>query len=137
MELFRARGFAAIITDNLVGYVLAFTTFTVAILTGIAGVLVESSVTKTNADAVKDGESYIFGPLPAPGFAFGLSFVIGLWIVSVMMNVLKGAVNTLIVCWADSPAVMEMQHPTLTKEMAEAWSEVFSTVNFGTPAVIV
>jgi hypothetical protein len=137
MELFRARGFTTIITDNLVGYVLGFTTFTVAILTGVAGVLIEKSVTKANADKVKDGESYIFGPLPAPGFAFGLSFIIGLWIVSVMMNVLKGAVNTMIVCWADSPAVMAMQHPTLTKEMTEAWSEVFSTVNVGTPAVIV
>ena len=72
-----------------------------------------------------------------------------------MMNVVKGAVvsrpkriwrgsqntisltssyqlcnkNTLIVCWADSPAVMEMNHPSLTKEMAESWTRVFPEAN--------
>jgi hypothetical protein len=45
------------------------------------------------------------------------------------MNVVKGAVNTLIVCWADSPAVMEMNHPCLTKEMAESWLTVFPEAN--------
>lgn len=135
MELFRSRGFTAIITDNLVGYVLAFTTFTVAILTGIAGVWIEMSTTGDD----KDGESYIFGPLPGPGFAFAVSFVVGLWIASVMMNVVKGAVNTLIVCWADSPATMERQHPVLTKELAESWSGVFSntTLPVATPAIVV
>lgn len=139
MELFRIRGFTAIITDNLVGYVLGFTTFTVAILTGAAGIVIEVILTKNNAAFLEDGESYIFGPLPGKGFAFGLSFAVGLWIVSVMMNVVKGAVNTLIVCWADSPAVLEMQHPALTKELADAWSVVFTSGTFSTttPAVIV
>jgi hypothetical protein len=48
-----------------------------------------------------------------------------MWVCSVMMNVIKGAVNTLIVCWADSPAVLESQHPALTNEMADAWTSVF------------
>jgi hypothetical protein len=42
-----------------------------------------------------------------------------------MMNVVQGAVNTLIVCWADSPAILEMNHPALTQEMAESWLSVF------------
>jgi hypothetical protein len=42
-----------------------------------------------------------------------------------MMNVVKGAVNTLIVCWADSPAVLEHNHPAITREMAESWQSVF------------
>jgi hypothetical protein len=42
-----------------------------------------------------------------------------------MMNVVKGAVNTLIVCWADSPAILENNHPALTREMAESWQSVF------------
>lgn len=54
-----------------------------------------------------------------------IGFIIGLWISSVMMNVIKGAVNTLIVCWADSPAVVETQHPSLTREMVESWTSVF------------
>jgi hypothetical protein len=42
-----------------------------------------------------------------------------------MMNVIKGAVNTLIVCWADSPSKMEENHPKLMKELHTAWSSVF------------
>lgn len=137
LELFRARGFTAIMTDKLVEYVLGFTTFVVAILTGFAGVWIESVTTKKYSASLQDGESYIFGPLPGAGFAFGVAFVVGLWIATVMMNVVKGAVNTLIVCWADSPAVMEMQHPVLTKELVDAWSVIFSTGSFGMPAVIV
>lgn len=116
---------------------LGFTTVFIAILTGFAGVLIENITTKKYTASLEDDESYIFGPLSGTGFAFGVSFVVGLWIASVMMNVVKGAVNTLIVCWADSPAVMEMQHPSLTKELADSWSGVFSNPRFGTPAVIV
>jgi hypothetical protein len=46
-----------------------------------------------------------------------------------MMNVIKGAVNTLIVCWADSPAVVETQHPSLTREMVESWTKVFPDIS--------
>ena len=138
MELFRARGFTAIITDTLVGYVLGFTQFVVALMTGVAGIVIEMQITKSHSASLEDGESYVFGPLPATPFAFSVSFVVGLWIVSVMMNVVKGAVNTLIVCWADNPAAMELQHPTLMKEMTDAWSGVFSvTPSVGVPAVIV
>jgi uncharacterized membrane-anchored protein len=137
MELFRSRGFTTLITDNLVGYVLGFTTFVVALLTGIAGYMMEKVVTRSYADDVKSGESYVFGPLPAGGFAFGVSFVVGLWIVSVMINVVKGAVNTLIVCWADNPTVMQSQHPRLTQELIHAWSGVFSMRPVGAPALIV
>eukprot|EP00977_Amphora_coffeiformis_P024075 scaffold15034_cov181-Amphora_coffeaeformis.AAC.7 len=135
MELFRAKGFTSIITNSLVGYVLGFTQFAVALLTGAAGVALEALITNGHSGYIEDGESYVFGPLPAAPLAFGVSFVVGLWIASVMMNVLKGAVNTLIVCWADNPAVMEIQHPTLMKEMTDAWSGVFSSIpSVGGPA---
>lgn len=42
-----------------------------------------------------------------------------------MMSVVRGAVNTLIVCWADSPSRLETNHPDATKKMAEAWTIVF------------
>jgi hypothetical protein len=45
-----------------------------------------------------------------------------------MMVVVKGAVNTIIVCWAESPTVFEMNHMALTKEMAEAWTFVFPDI---------
>lgn len=45
-----------------------------------------------------------------------------------MMNVVKGAVNTIVVCWADSPTVFEDNHPELTREMAESWNSVFPDI---------
>lgn len=42
-----------------------------------------------------------------------------------MMNVVRGAVNTLIVCWADSPSRLEANHPEATRRMAEAWASVY------------
>ena len=155
MELFRARGFTAIITDNLVSYVLGFTTFMIALTTAATGWLVEHlishavssdllsadqppigdtvpplpSVTKSTLDAQTYSyvhDSFLFGPLPSPGlFAASIGFVIGLWVASVMTNVLKGAVNTLIVCWADSPSAMESQHPDFTHELSSAWRKAF------------
>jgi hypothetical protein len=41
------------------------------------------------------------------------------------MNVIKGAVNTLIVCWADAPSKLQENHPELTQEMLEAWCLIF------------
>jgi hypothetical protein len=41
------------------------------------------------------------------------------------MNVIKGAVNTLIVCWADAPSKLQENHPELTQEMLEAWCLTF------------
>ena len=119
IELFRARGWTAIISDNLVGYTLGFVTFLVAIATGLVGAALERIVARTH----ESDESFVFGPVEgAVYWSFGVSFVVGLWVGSVMMNVVQGAVNALIVCWADSPAKLEYQHPVLTMEMADAVS---------------
>ena len=44
------------------------------------------------------------------------------------MNVVKGAVNTLIVCFADAPAKLEENHPGAVRAIAESWSSVFPDV---------
>lgn len=60
---------------------------------------------------------------------YSIGWIIGVWVCTVMMSVIKGAVNTLIVCWADSPAVFEAEHPILSGEMIQAWSSVFTHTN--------
>ena len=54
-----------------------------------------------------------------------IGFALGAMASSVMMSVVRGGVNTLIVCFADSPARMEEEHPQLTKEILEAWAKAF------------
>lgn len=128
IELFRARGWTSIISDKLVGYTLGFVTFAVGIVTGFIGLVLERILANKNENGER--ESFIFGPVDGSRYwAFGVSFLVGLWVCSVMMNVVQGAVNALIVCWADSPAKLEYQHPVLTLEMAEAWDMVFPEAN--------
>lgn len=67
MELFRARGWTAIINNHLVSYVLGFTSSVVGVAVGLDAALYEWVLTKSNPSAgVEDGDSFIFGPLPGP-----------------------------------------------------------------------
>ena len=63
MELFRAKGWMAITTDNLAGYVLGFTTFIVGGLTGISALALERYIHSLHPETEYD--SYVFGPLPS------------------------------------------------------------------------
>jgi hypothetical protein len=56
---------------------------------------------------------------------YSVGFVIGAIVTSVLMSVVHGAVNTLIVCFADSPARLAEEHPELTLEITDAWAEAF------------
>lgn len=126
VELFRAKGWTAIITNRLVQYVLGFTTFTVSIATGLAASLVDALVTQSHGT----DESYILGPLVGPKYwAFGIGFVIGIAVCSVMMNVIQGAVNTLIVCFADDPGKLEDNHPEEAHAMVDSWTALFPDAN--------
>jgi Plasma-membrane choline transporter len=62
VELFRARGFTTMVTDNLVGYTLGFAAFWVAILTGMAGILLQINVDRNGASQ-DSSDSYLFGPI--------------------------------------------------------------------------
>lgn len=42
-----------------------------------------------------------------------------------MMSVVRGAANTLIVCFADSPGRLGENHPELTTEIVDAWAAAF------------
>jgi Plasma-membrane choline transporter len=81
VELFRARGWETIVQDDLIGYVLAFTTFTVGVFTGLGCMclerVVDAMVEPDPVDANKDpndlepwdyNQSFLFGPLPHPQF---------------------------------------------------------------------
>ncbi|CAB9514801.1 Protein PNS1 [Seminavis robusta] len=139
LELFRARGWETFVTNDLISSVLTFTTFSVGCCTGLASMGLERLIDSMKEPDVFDAEakgrepeqweintSFLFGPLPhAPFLALGFGFLIGVIVCSIMMSVVRGAVNTLIVCWADSPARLEENHPEFTKDMADTWTSVF------------
>lgn len=123
-ELFRERGFTAFVTNDLAGFVLGYTNFIVGVVTGIAALGIQYHVDKHESQ--DDDMSFIFGPLVGPQYwAFGISFLTAVSISSVIMNVVKGAVNTLVVCFADSPKKLEDNHPELTQYLMSAWKSAF------------
>uniref|UniRef100_A0A7S1ZHT6 Choline transporter-like protein n=1 Tax=Ditylum brightwellii TaxID=49249 RepID=A0A7S1ZHT6_9STRA len=109
IELFRARGWTLIATYDLVSYTLNFIAVQISICSGLAGVAIIAL-------------GYIYAPTP---MAFCIGFIFGFFISSAMMNVIKKATNTLIVCYADSPAMLEESHPELAQEIAKAWISAF------------
>ena len=128
MELFRARGWTAIITNDLVGYVLSFTVMAVSCLTGVAAVFIEAGM--SNGSDI----SFLFGELENAGVcAFFIGFFLGLFVSCSMVNVVSSAVNTVIVCYADGPAMLEENHPVLTRKMASAWMSVFPNCGVRVP----
>ena len=48
----------------------------------------------------------------------------------IMMNVIHGAVNTLIVCWAESPESFRDNHKYWADQMEEVWSSAFPGTQF-------
>jgi len=127
VELFKARGFTTFITNDLIYHVLRFTNVIVGILTGIVAILVQSQVDKSHT--TDDNMSYLYGSIesspPPAALSMGLGFFVGISISCVMMQVVKSAVNTLIVCFADDPHKFEENRPQVTTRIAEAWGKAF------------
>eukprot|EP00567_Pseudictyota_dubia_P001097 CAMPEP_0197466222 /NCGR_PEP_ID=MMETSP1175-20131217/64928_1 /TAXON_ID=1003142 /ORGANISM="Triceratium dubium, Strain CCMP147" /LENGTH=534 /DNA_ID=CAMNT_0043002253 /DNA_START=53 /DNA_END=1657 /DNA_ORIENTATION=+ len=119
MKLFRERGWTSIVSDFLVSYVLNFTSILVGALTGGLGILLDINDTVGSAGY---WDSFVVG------------FLIGLLVTHVMMNVIKGAVNTAIVIFADKPDEMAKNHPVMTKEMAEAWLDAYPDCGVPNPS---
>lgn len=64
----------------------------------------------------------IFLSSPSPFTFISTGLIVGMYISSVMASVIQGAVNTVIVCYADAPSKLIEDHPKLTAEMEDAWS---------------
>jgi len=112
MTLFRNKGWTTIITDNLAENVLFMISIMIGLLTGVVGSIVASLDQNIFAD-------FGFESPGGVGFAFG--FLIGLVLSSILMSVVASAVSTVVVCFAESPAEFEHNHPQLSGEMRNAW----------------
>jgi len=112
ITLFRNKGWTTIITDNLAENVLFMISIMIGLLTGVVGSIVASLDQNIFAD-------FGFESPGGVGFAFG--FLIGLVLSSILMSVVGSAVSTVVVCFAESPAEFEHNHPQLSGEMRNAW----------------
>lgn len=124
MELFQARGWTAIITDNLINRLLAICILVIGLLTGGASTLV----------------SFIFeeaehsNGILLPGFLTGM--FIGMVMASLVLGVVSSAVDAIIVCFAEAPGEFKENHPAIAQEMQTTWDAAWPTVDFHGMAVV-
>lgn len=117
ISLFKARGWEAIIAEDLVGGVLSLVSLITGLVVGGIGMVVEAS-TGWLADAGDVGT----------GLAFFLSFLIGFLLCSIMLNVVASGVNAVIVLFAEAPGEFQMNHPELSSEMRMAYASAYPTL---------
>lgn len=112
MTLFRNKGWTAIINDNLADMVLFMISVMIGLFTGLVGFVVASLDKNIFAE---------FGFESPGGIGFMFGFFIGLILSSIMLGVVESAVSTCVVCFAESPAEFEQNHPDLSLQMRDAW----------------
>jgi len=117
VQLFQSKGWSVLITDDLNDRVLLMMSISIGALTGIAGMLAAIADDSLLGDLGDQGSTALIG--------FLITFVIGLVFSSILMSVVSSAVNTVIVCFAESPAEFEANHPSLSREMRSAWMEAW------------
>lgn len=119
MQLFQQKGWTVVITNDLNDWVLLMMSVVVGALTGVIGLVASMANSNLLAEFMTEqGEEG-----GASLVAFFTSFFVGLMFCSILMSVVGSAVNTVIVCFAESPAEFEANHPVLSSEMRSTWRE--------------
>lgn len=118
INLFQQKGWTAIITDDLVDNVLFMVSLGIGLGSGLLGwVIGKAPLIASGADEETAGM-----------MAFGIAFLIGFLFASIALGVVSSAVNTVIVCYCESPAEFEVNHPELSAEMRSnfttAWPDL-------------
>ncbi|KAL3931266.1 MAG: hypothetical protein SGBAC_011388 [Bacillariaceae sp.] len=114
IQLFKNRGWEAIIADDLVGNVVMLMSIVTGAFMGGIAVLLESST---------DWFSSV--PSDAPIFAFILGFILGTAITAILLSTMASGVNAVIVMFADAPEELERNYPEISRNMREKWNEVY------------
>eukprot|EP00548_Thalassiothrix_antarctica_P006690 CAMPEP_0194135602 /NCGR_PEP_ID=MMETSP0152-20130528/5702_1 /TAXON_ID=1049557 /ORGANISM="Thalassiothrix antarctica, Strain L6-D1" /LENGTH=558 /DNA_ID=CAMNT_0038831921 /DNA_START=51 /DNA_END=1727 /DNA_ORIENTATION=- len=111
IELFKSRGWTIIINDNLVHSAFSMLQFWIGIISGGVGAI--------------SGKMFLEASTPwYAGAIFG--FVLGLLFSSILFSVVNSAVDTVVVCFAESPNSLRFNHPPeISNKMITAWKEVY------------
>jgi len=110
-ELFKRRGWTAVINDNLIDFVLTITSLVVGVLTSAVGLLIVYS------------QRHWFSDLAKPYSLMGLlGFIIGACLCSVTMNVVNSASATVFVCFADDPQALRNNHKQEYDGLVTSWN---------------
>mmetsp|Transcript_1175 Transcript_1175/g.1426 ORF Transcript_1175/g.1426 Transcript_1175/m.1426 type:complete len:481 (-) Transcript_1175:260-1702(-) len=120
MQLFKDRGWEAIIADDIVGTVLGMLSLVVGLICAGIGLLVTDRTDWFDAINLYMNDNGTFVK-----FMAGIvGFVIGFALCLIVMGVIASSVNSTIVLFAEGPAEFEENHPELSREMREAYLKI-------------
>lgn len=107
-QLFKDRGWSVIINDQLVGRSLGLLQFWIGVVSGAIGVLL----------------GLLFSVDPVIGGFSG--FILGLILSNILFSVVNSAVDTVVVCFAESPTTLRLNHPPeISQRLFDTWKEVY------------
>mmetsp|Transcript_21216 Transcript_21216/g.27400 ORF Transcript_21216/g.27400 Transcript_21216/m.27400 type:complete len:502 (-) Transcript_21216:1243-2748(-) len=112
MQLFISRGWTAIITDTMLDTVLFMVSLGVALIIGVLSMAIGATLVN-NPDSNTMGAAFILGLL------------IGYGICATLFSIVSSAVNTVIVCYAESPNEFQANHPVLSENMRQSWRQAW------------
>ncbi|KDO30255.1 hypothetical protein SPRG_19806 [Saprolegnia parasitica CBS 223.65] len=113
MQLFHARGFTALLNDELISSALAFSAFVVALICSGVGVAVCAIDTQATATLVLVGLG---------------SFFMALAVALVVLSTIDGAVATVYVCFAEHPEALGQSHPELFQLLMRGWHAMYPDI---------
>ena len=121
IQLFKSRGWSALIADDLVGRALATLSLVVGLLAGAVGVILATTTDWFDANDGVDGRIT----------SFVLGLIIGLVLTSIALSSIASGVNAVIVLFAEAPAEFEQHHPELSRKMRDTWQSCYPGINIG------
>jgi hypothetical protein len=114
IELFRKRGWTAIINDAVIGTTLALINFGIAVMSAVAGGLTIYFIIEKPLEQIVVIIIVIF-----------VSFIIGLLMSSVITTILISCVRTVFVCFALNPAALGATHPDHLQDLTKVWHKFY------------
>lgn len=118
-SLFKNRGWTTIISDSLVGRMLGMVCFCI----GLCNAAVAAVLT-LGAEGIVVGFSALIG------------FTAGVVLSSMVFSVLISATNSIIVLFAEAPKEFQDNHPAMSREMQDTWSQAWPDVFSGFPTAV-
>lgn len=116
MQFFQQKGWTAVITDDLAENVLFMMSVAIGLSSGLVGLVLGFMYGNMFSEL---GFENSWGP----GFVIG--FFSGFLFASIILSVVASGVNTVIVCYAEDPAMFQRNHPELSVAMRQAWVQAW------------
>ena len=118
-QLFQARGWTVIINDQLVSRATGMLSLALALASGISGWLIHFAMPNIWFHGV------VNTPAAEAKLAFWTAFVYGLICSIVVLRVVSSAVDSVVVCFAESPNELRANHSYIARRMIDAWRAAY------------